>query len=931
MKRWSRQVTLGLVLLGLPAMAWPAPAVRLLKDIVPGPGHAFPNQLTAVGNTVFFTVQSEAAEGAELWKTDGTPAGTVLVKDINPGPASSWPGGLVSWNGLLFFYAEDVYSGRELWRSDGTAAGTYQVLDVAPGRVPGLGGNARHTPFGGALYFSGNRPGVGRELWKTDGTAAGTVLVKDIEPGAASSMPTQFTATTTGLYLLAQQAGTTRLWRTDGTEVGTVEVRPPGPFLTPGALAAQGPLLLFRADDGVHGAELWRTDGTPEGTVMVKDARPGPGALNPVPVLAENDVLFFTDGERQALWKSDGTEAGTVLLHDFGNPEAVDTLSPTRLGSLVVFRAGNGQSERELWRTDGTPAGTVLLKDINPGHETSGNGPGIVLNGRMYFAAGDQVRGFELWTTDGTTSGTYLVEDTVPGSADVLPHNFAVAGERLVFTARDSSTGYEVWGMAPTQGQSAVVLEGDAGIAPLVFTVTLPAAEAAEVEVAFQTDGGTATAGVDFVPSAGTLTFPPGQTSGTVTVPVRGETAGEFDESILLRLTGWSNGRADGLVTGVIVNDDAPGVTVEDAAFVEPRWDWQSGWVTLRVFPPTGQTVTVQYDAADGTATRPGDYGGIFPGSITFPPGVTERSVEIIVAADDVHEGPEAFTLNLAGVTGAAIADGQGSVRILDPQVAGDLDRDGHLDLVWHRAGTGDLRVWFMSAFWLRGSSATTPGGLPDTRWQVAGVNDFNADHKPDLLWRHRDSGQIALWYLDETILAGGGYTNPSGLADLSWHIAATGDYNADGMADLLWQNDVSGQIALWYMNGATLTSGTFTSPSAVADTGWRIVGTGDFNLDGQADILWRHATSGEMVVWHMEGSTLVRAIPTNPSALADPQWEVSATGDFDGDARTDIVWHHATSGQVVLWLMDGLNLRLGGFTSPGVWPDAAWRIVGPR
>src|SRR5262249_56380828 len=91
-----------------------------------------PSQIVAVGSTTYFTAD-DGVNGVELWKSDGTAAGTVLVKDINPGSASSNPSSLTNVNGTLFFTASDGSTGVELWKSDGTAAGTVLVKDIIAG------------------------------------------------------------------------------------------------------------------------------------------------------------------------------------------------------------------------------------------------------------------------------------------------------------------------------------------------------------------------------------------------------------------------------------------------------------------------------------------------------------------------------------------------------------------------------------------------------------------------------------------------------------------------------------------------------------------------------------------------------------------------------------------------------------------------------
>src|SRR5262249_59637966 len=88
----------------------------VVKDINPGGGNngSLPNHLTAVNGTLFFTAFVPAT-GIELWQSDGTESGTVLVKDINPGPAFSSPHELAFVNGALFFAADDGQNGIEPW------------------------------------------------------------------------------------------------------------------------------------------------------------------------------------------------------------------------------------------------------------------------------------------------------------------------------------------------------------------------------------------------------------------------------------------------------------------------------------------------------------------------------------------------------------------------------------------------------------------------------------------------------------------------------------------------------------------------------------------------------------------------------------------------------------------------------------------------
>src|SRR5262249_26350665 len=193
----------------------------VVKDISPGSSYGYPlgsnpYYLTPVGGTLFFTA-NDGTHGRELWKTDGTAAGTTLVKDINPdtNPFGPSPNNLAAVGGTRFFAANDGVDGRELGRSDGTAAGTFMVKDINPGSSYGfpLGSYPSYlTDVGGTLFFAAN-DSTGRELWKSDGTEAGTVLVA---PGSGASLPSHLTAA--------------------------------------------GGTLFFSAFDPVHGTELWQSD-----------------------------------------------------------------------------------------------------------------------------------------------------------------------------------------------------------------------------------------------------------------------------------------------------------------------------------------------------------------------------------------------------------------------------------------------------------------------------------------------------------------------------------------------------------------------------------------------------------------------------------------------------------------------------------------------
>ena len=429
----------------------------LLKDVYPGSTTSQPfsgYDLTDVDKTLFFAAD-DGTTGEELWKSDGTTAGTVLVRDIRPGNFDASPRDLTAVNEILFFTANDGSSGIELWKSDGTSAGTIRVRDIFSGSSSS--NPTRMVDFGGTLFFTATNGTNGVELWKSDGTLAGTVTVKDIWPGASSSSPSGLTVWNDRLFFAASSSGIGQeLWVSDGTDGGTVllaDLNPGTPSSSPSTFTPSGASLFFTTDLSTTQQKLWKTDGTTSGTTLVQTFTTPTTAAELLYLTDVNGTLFFRTTDpvsSRELWKSDGTTAGTVLVADVRNPGSSDPVFLTNVNGILYFAATDNNLDRELWRSDGSLAGTFRVKDIRPGTPPSAPQCFLSVQGTLLFRADDGAAGIEPWKSDGTDSGTEMVRDIRPaagsfsGGSDCYP---VVSGSFVYFAADNGSNGVELWAL----------------------------------------------------------------------------------------------------------------------------------------------------------------------------------------------------------------------------------------------------------------------------------------------------------------------------------------------------------------------------------------------------------------------------------------------------------------------------------------------------
>ncbi len=378
---------------------------RLVKDINPGlPSGDGPSGFMVFGDRVLFTAD-DGVHGIELWVTDGTAAGTNMVKDINPGlPGGLRYGGDFTVLGDRVLFTANSGAGTddyELWVTDGTTTGTVLVKDINPG--PEGGWPAGFAVFGSEALFTADDGVNGAELWVTDGTATGTRLIKDVRAGSVGTWLSGFTVFGDLVLFEATDGESPDLWITDGTTAGTKLLKdfPPGPRDDrPGRFTVFGDRALFAASDGVSGRDLWVTDGTTAGTRLLFDVVTGLDEGQPGGLTVFGDRVLFTANDGlggRALWSTDGTAGGTVLIKDLDPTDAGHVEGLTVFGDQVLFSGTDSHGTGEVWVTDGTPAGTELLKDINPTGDGFASGF-TVFGDQVLFTADDGVHGTELWS-----------------------------------------------------------------------------------------------------------------------------------------------------------------------------------------------------------------------------------------------------------------------------------------------------------------------------------------------------------------------------------------------------------------------------------------------------------------------------------------------------------------------------------------------------
>jgi hypothetical protein len=320
-----------------------------------------------------------------------------------------------------------------------------------------------------------------------------------------------------------------------------------------------------------------------------------------------------------------------------------------------------------------------------------------------------------------------------------------------------------------------------------------------------------------------------------------------------------------------------------------PYWDklenWSSGFPGSTSIVSIGSSFIPEFRQGSVTVASLQDEGGLvlsggslgvsnisfIQGSLTVSGGALGGAGEMTIGGD-------------ATLTAGAIGSGNGTTNFTNTlSISGDGAKT---------FGTGTINSF----------GTTTWGGNTMAGGNGLGTGDFNGDGKTDLIWRQASTGATVMWLMNGAAILQS--YDLGGSAD--WSVTGTGDFNGDGVTDLLWRQASTGETMIWLMDGTSLPD-RLAAYNLGGSADWSVTLTGDFNGDGFADLLWRQASTGQTVIWLMNGASLPNLVGSLDVGDST-DWSAIGTGDFNGEAKggTDLLWRQASTGSTVLWLPNG-------------------------
>lgn len=442
----------GIVAASLLLTALPASAVDFTDFHSP--------QTNAAGDTVYFAGNAPG-KGTELWKSDGTAAGTVLVKDIYPGVRSGLArdsdfeflrpnaAQFTSIGDKTYFFAVSDKTGSALWVTDGTSAGTTKLSTG----ITTYRAESETIVFEGELYFTSKDAAHGLEIWKSDGTVAGTRLAIDVTPGtnakgvALHSYPRNFTVVGDSLVFQARDAaGLPAVYST--TDGATATKLTSIPALTNAdAITRLGGDLVINSTNTVY-----TTDGTLAGTSQAVPAMKPYGSR----ITAFDGSLFYLSNQakKYSLVRLTGATSSIVT------PLTARNLA-VHNGKLWYTTFDVKSKVVTLWSLASAASTPQKMADIGKAGGTSVPVYSISRDGALYFWSYKS-----LYTSDGTPQGTVAIKDFGYSRGLLSGMFMAFAGDNLVLTGVDWHGSGAMWVSDLTPAGTTLVLGGGTFTAP---------------------------------------------------------------------------------------------------------------------------------------------------------------------------------------------------------------------------------------------------------------------------------------------------------------------------------------------------------------------------------------------------------------------------------------------------------------------------------
>ena len=580
--------------------------------------------------------------------------------------------------------------------------------------------------------------------------------------------------------------------------------------------------------------------------------------------------------------------AGTTYSPDF--PVTSGVFQPANAGGYDAFLAKlNAGGATMAYATylggNGSDAATTLAVGSAGdvwigGYTTSTNFP---LSGAWQTVAGGSFDGFVAHLSP--SAGTLLTSSYLGGSGDDRVLGVALDSSGLVFAAGSTlSANFPVTRDA-MQGQAPAGMNA-------FFAAISPSAYAISGQVM---QGGAPLSGVQ-------VTLSGASPASTVT---------DFNGNFLFNnLPGGNTYMITPTGSGYAFSPSSTTFnslsTSQTANFTATAAYSVTGNVTLAGSGPLSGVVVVLSGAANSTAATNGagnySLNGLAAGTYTMTPSLKGYSFNPVSQSFNNLSSNQTvnFTASRASFAGTS-------------------------EVVWQDPVSGFSQLWLLGGAQGTGLAGAATITTKNT-WRIAAVADFNGDGYLDIVWQDPVSGASQVWFLGGaqgvTLLQASTLSGPN-----SWHIVAAADFNRDGHPDLVWQDPKSGWAQIWYLGGAQGTT-LMSAANLTLRNPWYIAGSGDFNGDGQPDMVWQDPVSGTVQIWYLTGA-LGNALKSAVNLTASTS-HVVAIADFNQDGHPDVVWQDPVSGTSQVELLGGAQgttqLGTAGLSGPNT-----WRIVGPR